>query len=88
MMAVLPGIDANDEQKTLVAFRFFCIVLSSVGELSVRAPRPHPLRSSGDSPEAWARVRALTRLVLRWCAAPSVLQSWRSWQVAPGPHLA
>jgi hypothetical protein len=37
MMAVLPGIDANDEQKTLVAFRFFCIVLSSVGELSVRA---------------------------------------------------
>ena len=35
MMAVLPGIDANDEQKTLAAFRFFCIVLSSVGELSV-----------------------------------------------------
>lgn len=39
MMAVLPGIDANDEQKTLAAFRFFCIVLSSVGELSVRLPR-------------------------------------------------
>lgn len=39
MMAVLPGIDANDEPKTLAAFRFFCIVLSSVGELSVRLPR-------------------------------------------------
>ena len=39
MMAVLPGIDANDEQKTLAAFRFFCIVLSSVGELSVRQRR-------------------------------------------------
>ena len=52
MMAVLPGIDANDEQKTLAAFRFFCIVLSSVGELSVRGP-PFVVRAlSGRACEA------------------------------------
>ena len=33
MMAALPGIDANDPPKSLAAFRFYCCVLSSIGEL-------------------------------------------------------
>ena len=35
MMAMLPGIDANDPPKSLAAFRFYCCVLSSVGQLPV-----------------------------------------------------
>ena len=35
MMATLPGIDANDPSKTLACFRFYCMVLSSVGTLQV-----------------------------------------------------
>lgn len=35
MMATLPGIDANDPPKSLAAFRFYCCVLSTVGELPV-----------------------------------------------------
>ena len=35
MMATLPGIDANDPRKTLACFRFYCVVLSSVGTLQV-----------------------------------------------------
>ena len=35
MHAVLPGIDANDERKTRAVFRFYCLVLSSIGELKV-----------------------------------------------------
>ena len=57
MMAVLPGIDANDEPKTLAAFRFFCIVLSSVGELSVRLPRPR-------SPHVLAALREWNQVSL------------------------
>ena len=34
--ATLPGIDANDEPKTLAVFRFYCMLLSSVGNLPVR----------------------------------------------------
>ena len=41
MMATLPGIDANDPRKTLACFRFYCVVLSSVGRLQVWAP-PNP----------------------------------------------
>ena len=41
MMATLPGIDVNDPRKTLACFRFYCMVLSSVGTLQVRAlPNP------------------------------------------------
>ena len=39
-MATLPGIDANDPRKTLACFRFYCIVLSSVGMLQARNLRP------------------------------------------------
>ena len=35
LMATLPGIDANDEPKSLAAFRFYCCVLGSVGQLPV-----------------------------------------------------
>ena len=35
MMATLPGIDANDPRKTLACFRFYCVVMSSVGTLQV-----------------------------------------------------
>ena len=35
MMATLPAIDANDPPKTLASFRFYCMVLSSVGTLQV-----------------------------------------------------
>ena len=35
MMATLPGIDANDPRKTLACFRFYSVVLSSVGTLQV-----------------------------------------------------
>lgn len=35
MTAVLPGIDANDEKKTRAVFRFYCVVLASVGGLEV-----------------------------------------------------
>ena len=38
MMATLPGIDANDPSKTLACFRFYCMVLSSIGMLQVRLP--------------------------------------------------
>lgn len=38
MHAVLPGIDANDEKKTRAVFRFYCLVLSSIGELKVDLP--------------------------------------------------
>lgn len=34
-MATLPGIDANDPRKTLACFRFYSVVLSSVGTLQV-----------------------------------------------------
>ena len=36
MMATTPGVDANDPPKSLAVFRFYCCVLSSVGELPVR----------------------------------------------------
>lgn len=35
-MATLPAIDANDEPKSLAAFRFYCCVLGSLGQLPVR----------------------------------------------------
>ncbi len=38
MMATLPGIDANDPRKTLACFRFYSVVLSSVGTLKA-SPR-------------------------------------------------
>ena len=38
MNAMLPGIDANDDRKTRAVFRFYCVVLSSVGDLPVRLP--------------------------------------------------
>jgi hypothetical protein len=34
-MATLPGIDANDEPKSLAAFRFYCCALGSLGPLPV-----------------------------------------------------
>ena len=37
-MATLPGIDANDPRKTLACFRFYSVVLSSVGSLQVSLP--------------------------------------------------
>jgi hypothetical protein len=36
-MATLPGIDANDEPKSLAAFRFYCCVLGALGQLPVGA---------------------------------------------------
>ena len=36
MSLTLPCIDANDEPKTLACFRFYCTILSSVGQLPVR----------------------------------------------------
>ncbi|KAL4431419.1 hypothetical protein ABPG75_006675 [Micractinium tetrahymenae] len=39
LMATLPAIDANDEPKSLAAFRFYCCVLGSVGQLP-EAPTP------------------------------------------------
>ena len=38
MLATLPGIDANDPRKTLACFRFYSVVLSSVGTLQVSLP--------------------------------------------------
>lgn len=48
MMALLPGLDANDERKTCAVFRFYTIVLSSIPGLKVRIPMlsfedPHAL---------------------------------------------
>lgn len=37
LMATLPGIDANDEPKSLAAFRFYCCVLGALGQLPVGA---------------------------------------------------
>lgn len=37
MMATLPGIDANDPPKTLACFRFYCMVISTVGMLKVHS---------------------------------------------------
>lgn len=34
-MATLPAIDANDEPKSLAAFRFYCCTLGSLGQLPV-----------------------------------------------------
>lgn len=34
-MATLPAIDANDEPKSLAAFRFYCCALGSLGQLPV-----------------------------------------------------
>lgn len=45
MNAVLPGIDANDERKTRAVFRFYCVILASVGELKAgRCPQSRPVR--------------------------------------------
>ena len=38
MNATLPGIDANDEAKTLACFRFYCSALSCMGQLEVQHP--------------------------------------------------
>ena len=38
MMAVLPGIDANDSAKCLTVFNFLCITLSCLPQLPVGAP--------------------------------------------------
>jgi hypothetical protein len=35
MMALLPGIDANDEHKALAVFRFYTVVLSSLPIIEV-----------------------------------------------------
>ncbi len=41
MMALLPGLDANDERKTCAVFRFYTIVLSSIPGLAVSvSPSP------------------------------------------------
>lgn len=41
LMATLPAIDANDEPKSLAAFRFYCCVLGSIGQLPVGWGRSH-----------------------------------------------
>ena len=35
MNATLPGIDANDENKTRAVFRFYCMVLASTSSIAV-----------------------------------------------------
>lgn len=35
MMALLPGIDANDEHKALAVFRFYTVLLSSLPTIEV-----------------------------------------------------
>ncbi len=37
MEALLPAVDANDEEKSLECFRFFCNVLSSLPTIQVRS---------------------------------------------------
>lgn len=60
-MATLPAIDANDEPKSLAAFRFYCCVLGSLGQLPVR-PRCILLCSSGPpSPSSAIRLTAKLR---------------------------
>jgi hypothetical protein len=38
MMALLPGLDANDEHKALAVLRFYTTVLSSLPSLEVAHP--------------------------------------------------
>ena len=42
-MATLPAIDANDEPKSLAAFRFYCCALGSVGQLPEAPTQALPL---------------------------------------------
>ena len=42
MMALLPGIDANDEHKAQAVFRFYVVALSSLPVIQVRPALTHP----------------------------------------------
>ncbi|KAL0043408.1 hypothetical protein WJX79_003790 [Trebouxia sp. C0005] len=55
MMATLPGIDANDPRKTLACFRFYSVVLSSVGTLQ-SGPGSLPLYTEEWVEELLSRV--------------------------------
>ncbi|KAL0045726.1 hypothetical protein WJX82_002854 [Trebouxia sp. C0006] len=55
MLATLPGIDANDPRKTLACFRFYSVVLSSVGTLQ-SGPGSLPLYTEEWVEELLSRV--------------------------------
>ena len=42
MMALLPGIDANDEHKAQAVFRFYVVALSSLPVIQVGPGSMHP----------------------------------------------
>ena len=42
MMALLPGIDANDEHKAQAVFRFYVVALSSLPVIEVSPASTHP----------------------------------------------
>ena len=51
LVATLPAIDANDEPKSLAAFRFYCCTLGALGQLPVRRRR----RLQGGEAGGWGR---------------------------------
>ncbi|KAK9835280.1 hypothetical protein WJX84_012367 [Apatococcus fuscideae] len=58
MNATLPGIDANDEAKTLACFRFYCSALSCMGQLEAE-PQHYPLYLSEWVEELMSRIFAI-----------------------------
>lgn len=61
-MATLPGIDANDEPKSLAAFRFYCCVLGALGQLPVSGQETPG--GAGGAEAALVSVAALHHLPL------------------------
>ncbi|KAI3424360.1 hypothetical protein D9Q98_009913 [Chlorella vulgaris] len=59
LMATLPGIDANDEPKSLAAFRFYCCVLGALGQLPEGPTAALPLLSEEWVDELLARCFAI-----------------------------
>ncbi|KAK9865395.1 hypothetical protein WJX84_009143, partial [Apatococcus fuscideae] len=58
MNATLPGIDANDEAKTLACFRFYCCALSCMSQLEAE-PSNYPLYVSEWVEELMSRIFAI-----------------------------
>ena len=81
MVAALPAIDANDERKSLAAFRFYCCLLSSLGGLPVRARCARCACGGGGVGGAWSPRSAF--------GAVAALQRARAWlrraRVSPAP---
>lgn len=75
-MATLPAIDANDEPKSLAAFRFYCCALGSLGQL--------PVRLSGVLPSRPACVLRLCLLGETQYSAHLLLRTGVPWPAARG----